>query len=129
MVGGSETRPICGILIHRYFQWVGGIFPLCLCVLMSGYLYQTQFKQTKKHIEEKTMKNSKELTIDAHLKTMLHQIASKQRGAGQKHARKATIALNRMDAGTYGFCILCGIKIPELRLLAKPEGIHCEKCK
>jgi DnaK suppressor protein len=37
-------------------------------------------------------------------------------------------ALERLDAGTYGTCVLCGIAIPEARLNAVPWAALCVPC-
>ncbi len=37
-------------------------------------------------------------------------------------------ALDRMEEGTYGLCEICGEKIPQKRLLAKPSARTCLKC-
>jgi DnaK suppressor protein len=38
-------------------------------------------------------------------------------------------ALDRIDARTYGFCDLCGGKIAEKRLIARPVTTMCIACK
>jgi DnaK suppressor protein len=37
-------------------------------------------------------------------------------------------ALARLDDGTYGTCERCGRPIPEKRLEAMPESVHCVEC-
>jgi DnaK suppressor protein len=37
-------------------------------------------------------------------------------------------ALEKFDAGSYGFCENCGAEIPEARLEAKPAARHCINC-
>jgi DnaK suppressor protein len=37
-------------------------------------------------------------------------------------------ALARLDEGTYGTCETCGRPIPEKRLEAMPESVHCVEC-
>ncbi|MBK4347085.1 TraR/DksA family transcriptional regulator [Lacisediminihabitans changchengi] len=37
-------------------------------------------------------------------------------------------ALDRMEAGTYGACIRCGLSIGLDRLRARPEAVHCIEC-
>jgi RNA polymerase-binding transcription factor DksA len=37
-------------------------------------------------------------------------------------------ALRRFDAGTYGICTGCGIRIPYVRLSAIPETTVCVEC-
>lgn len=38
------------------------------------------------------------------------------------------IAIQHIDAGTYGECGNCGVKIDPKRLQALPYAIHCIKC-
>ena len=38
-------------------------------------------------------------------------------------------ALARIDAGTFGTCVSCGLSIPEERLRARPETDLCIECK
>lgn len=38
-------------------------------------------------------------------------------------------ALNRIEAGTYGECVDCGVKIPAARLDASPEVARCIPCQ
>lgn len=37
-------------------------------------------------------------------------------------------ALQRMQEGTYGVCVVCGVVIPEARLEAVPYASLCVKC-
>jgi DnaK suppressor protein len=37
-------------------------------------------------------------------------------------------ALARLDDGTYGTCESCGRPIPEKRLEAMPDSVHCVRC-
>ncbi len=37
-------------------------------------------------------------------------------------------ALQRMDAGSYGVCAICGKEIPEARLEARPLSVTCVAC-
>lgn len=38
-------------------------------------------------------------------------------------------ALRRIEAGTYGQCVDCGIEIPAARLQATPEAARCIACQ
>jgi DnaK suppressor protein len=38
-------------------------------------------------------------------------------------------ALERVEAGTYGFCARCGNEIPAERLEARPYAIYCVSCQ
>ncbi|MCZ7587800.1 MAG: TraR/DksA C4-type zinc finger protein [Gaiella sp.] len=43
--------------------------------------------------------------------------------------REIDLALERIDAGTYGTCLGCGRPIPEERLAAVPYAVLCVPCK
>lgn len=43
--------------------------------------------------------------------------------------REIDLALERIEAGTYGTCINCGRPIPEERLAAVPYAVLCVPCK
>lgn len=55
-----------------------------------------------------------EFALDAHESAELDAIAA---------------ALQRMDAGTYGTCIDCGVSIPFKRLQAAPQALRCIHCQ
>lgn len=38
-------------------------------------------------------------------------------------------ALQRIEAGTYGLCVDCGVEIPPARLHAAPEAARCLACQ
>jgi DnaK suppressor protein len=46
-----------------------------------------------------------------------------------ERALRAVQALERMDDGSYGYCLACGLKIPEAWLEARPERRHCAACE
>jgi RNA polymerase-binding transcription factor DksA len=43
-------------------------------------------------------------------------------------ARAIAVALQRIDAGTYGQCANCGADIAPARLEVLPTAIHCIRC-
>lgn len=47
---------------------------------------------------------------------------------GRRELFEIRSALARMDAGTYGICEACGIKIPEARLQLVPHARNCVSC-
>ncbi len=55
-----------------------------------------------------------EFALDARESDELNQVAS---------------ALGRIEAGTYGLCIDCGVEIPAARLHAAPEAARCIACQ
>ena len=46
----------------------------------------------------------------------------------QTDIRKVNAALERIPAGTYGYCVRCGEKIEPERLDAVPETPFCQSC-
>jgi DnaK suppressor protein len=52
----------------------------------------------------------------------LLEVATEQR-------RHVLEALQRIDAGTYGLCVICGTPLPEGRLEARPEAARCMACQ
>ena len=55
-----------------------------------------------------------EFALDAHESAELDQIEA---------------ALQRIEAGTYGQCVDCGVSIPVARLHAAPEAARCIACQ
>ncbi len=47
----------------------------------------------------------------------------------RKLITKIREALDRIDAGTYGYCEICGGEIAEKRLIARPVTTMCIACK
>ena len=47
--------------------------------------------------------------------------------AGQRE--QVVEALARLDAGTFGRCVDCGMDLPEERLDARPEAARCVNCQ
>jgi RNA polymerase-binding transcription factor DksA len=45
-----------------------------------------------------------------------------------RHAHEISIALSRIDQGTYGTCSTCGRAIPQGRLEARPSTEYCISC-
>ncbi|MHC4421304.1 MAG: TraR/DksA C4-type zinc finger protein [Planctomycetota bacterium] len=68
-------------------------------------------------------------TIHAHLETTLRRLVASRQVGDRARTRAAAVALKRMSAGTYGFCSVCGLQIPELRLQTKPEATRCALCE
>ena len=49
-------------------------------------------------------------------------------GQTERHVRDISIALARIEDGTYGECTNCGSAIPLGRLEARPHTEHCISC-
>lgn len=43
--------------------------------------------------------------------------------------RQVDAALRRLEAGTYGLCLDCGMAIPAARLHAAPDAARCISCQ
>lgn len=50
------------------------------------------------------------------------------RRAAEAERADLDAALARIDAGTYGFCVACGRRIPVERLQARPMADRCVAC-
>ena len=61
-----------------------------------------------------------------HRKAALHRLAH---NGDPVRAGRAAEALRRMEVGAYGYCIACGLKIPEASLEQRPERRHCSVCE
>lgn len=47
----------------------------------------------------------------------------------RERMRRIGAALHHLDAGDYGFCQVCGARIGEERLEAKPDALLCVECR
>ena len=50
-------------------------------------------------------------------------------GAARREVKSIQAALSRIEKGTYGICVDCGIEIPEKRLEAVPTALRCTPCE
>jgi len=57
------------------------------------------------------------------------QVLSRLSQKEQEKLEEINAALQRIEEGTYGKCVVCGKPIEEKRLLAIPEARKCIKCK
>ena len=65
---------------------------------------------------------------------MLRELAANEAvyvvsGKGHSRAVEAIEALRRIEDGTYGICVDCGMTIPPARLQVKPEATRCIACQ
>ena len=76
-------------------------------------------------------------TLDAHHNPDWSELAIEREGdevlegmgvSGQQEIRMIKAALERMDAGEYGYCVKCGDAISEDRLEVLPCTPFCRKC-
>lgn len=49
--------------------------------------------------------------------------------AARGQREQVLAALARIDAGSYGSCVVCGAELPAERLEAKPEAARCITCQ
>ena len=61
-------------------------------------------------------------------RTVLNDLASGDGVRQDARAAQAREALQRLDDGSYGYCVRCGLKMPESRLERWPERAHCVAC-
>lgn len=57
-----------------------------------------------------------------------HQMAEHGRRNVESQLGRAHAALARVEDGTYGKCVRCGLDIPPDRLEFMPEAAHCVQC-
>lgn len=57
-----------------------------------------------------------------------HEVAEHGRRNVEAQAGRVRAALVRIEDGTYGKCVRCGIDIPVERLEYMPETAHCVQC-
>ncbi len=53
----------------------------------------------------------------------------RMRGRESRLIEKVEDALQRIEDGSFGICMLCGAEIPIKRLKARPVATHCIECK
>ena len=68
-------------------------------------------------------------SLTGHRQSALRRLASSSREHDAERATRAAEALQRMEDGDYGYCIACGMKIPEASLESRPERRHCSGCE
>lgn len=59
----------------------------------------------------------------------LRQIISRCSGIDPQRGRLAEQALSRIKEGTYGYCMRCGMQIPEREMESIPERRYCYHCQ
>jgi DnaK suppressor protein len=70
-----------------------------------------------------------EFTLLNHRRAALNAIAAAEANSNPARAQQAERALRRIEAGLYGYCVRCGIKIPEAQLERRPERDGCPDCE
>ena len=72
------------------------------------------FSQPENSTAQESSARELEFALDAHETAELSQVDA---------------ALARIEAGTYGRCVDCGVDIPTARLHAAPEALRCIACQ
>lgn len=67
--------------------------------------------------------------LDRAMSESSRSIELRKRDRERKLIQKITIALKKIDEGTYGICEICMEPISEQRLKARPETNMCYECK
>lgn len=63
--------------------------------------------------------------MDALQAQAMHQAEEERR---QHRLRLIAAALSRLDDGEYGYCMTCGVDIPDKRLSVDPAAAQCVDC-
>ncbi len=96
-------------------------------------------EQLQAEIESGSAEQAAERSTD--LAGEVHDEADQSVGSERSEVRNAMIgrdigevrsieaALNRIDAGQYGYCIACGDEIDAARLDVQPSAIRCAACQ
>ena len=67
--------------------------------------------------------------IFGHRLDALHRIVSDCEGRDRRRASDAAAAIRRIEAGSYGCCMRCGMLMSERDTEARPERKHCSRCE
>lgn len=94
------------------------------------------FEEIKNHSFSESLKEStgEDSSYDQHSADLALATFEREKDLGLKDGleisrAKLAQALDRMQKGTYGFCLRCGKPIPEGRLKAIPETELCIECQ
>lgn len=77
-----------------------------------------------KHIDKPLDQDFSEQAVEAENDEVLDALGNTTRAEVEKIKQ----AISRIDAGTYGICLLCGEPIKKERLAALPYANYCIKC-
>lgn len=59
---------------------------------------------------------------------VLVRLAAACRRKDRERMRGALESLRRLRDGSYGYCISCGIRIPDGELSRAPDSLRCSRC-
>jgi DnaK suppressor protein len=59
---------------------------------------------------------------------MLVRLAAACRTKDRERLREALASLRRIRDGSYGYCVRCGLKIPDGELSRAPDRARCATC-
>ena len=77
-----------------------------------------------RHLDKPLDPNFSEQATEAENDEVLDALGNAARDEVEKIKR----AISRIDAGTYGICLICGEPIKKERLAALPFANHCIRC-
>jgi len=66
---------------------------------------------------------------DRALSTVTRDLSYRLTAGERDILKRIDVALDRIDAGTYGECLNCGKKVQQGRLTAVPWALHCIDCQ
>lgn len=77
-----------------------------------------------RHVDKPLDQDFSEQAVEAENDQVLDELGNVTRAEVEKIKQ----AISRIDAGTYGICLLCGEPIRKERLAALPYANYCIKC-
>ena len=92
----------------------------------SGLL--AELAKTKSAEEETTEESTQDIAdkaVSSYTREFLYSLNDSERNTAQQIDQ----ALDRIEDGTYGFCLNCGTPMNEKRLTAIPWSRHCGDCQ
>ena len=77
-----------------------------------------------RHVDKPPEQDFSEQAVEAENDEVLDALGN----AARDEVEKIKQAISRIDAGTYGICLICGEPIKKERLNALPYAYHCINC-
>lgn len=77
-----------------------------------------------RHVDNPPEHDFSEQAVEAENDEVLDALGN----AARDEVEKIKQAISRIDAGTYGICLICGEPIKKERLSALPYANHCIRC-
>ncbi|MFW5655253.1 MAG: TraR/DksA family transcriptional regulator [Roseicyclus sp.] len=85
---------------------------------------ETRLHEIEDELDSHQSKDWEELAVERESDEVLERLGV----SGQAEIARIRAALDRMDAGEYGACVICGDEISEARLDLLPWTPFCSRC-